>query len=210
MTNRRVLNHPVLPISERKTIRFSFAGKPLECYVDEVISTALIANGIHIFGHHPKDGSSQGIFCANGQCSQCTVIADGKSVKGCMVKVEPGMVIEPLEGLPELPSEIKTTSEEQIHQIKDIEVDVLILGGGPSGLSAARTLSDAGVEKIILVDDKDHLGAKTCASLMYRLFREENVPFDEVTGGTTRPLFVEVPLGILAGIETKKEEETDQ
>jgi hypothetical protein len=31
-----------------------------------MISSALIANGINVFGHHHKDGSAQGIFCANG------------------------------------------------------------------------------------------------------------------------------------------------
>jgi sarcosine oxidase subunit alpha len=44
-------------------------------------------------------------------------------------------------------------------------------------------------------------GAKTCASLIQRAFRELGVPLDEVTEGARRPLFVEVPLGVLAGLE---------
>ena len=54
---------------------------------NETIASALIANGVLTFGHHPKDGSPQGIFCANGQCSQCMVIADGIPVKSCMETV---------------------------------------------------------------------------------------------------------------------------
>jgi sarcosine oxidase subunit alpha len=46
-------------------------------------------------------------------------------------------------------------------------------------------------------------GAKTCADLVQRAFRELGVPSDEVTEGVRRPLFVEVPLGVLAGLEEK-------
>lgn len=42
-------------------------------------------------------------------------------------------------------------------------------------------------------------GAKTCASLIQRLFREENVPVNEVTDPSRRPIFMEVPLGVFAG-----------
>ncbi|MHA1449358.1 MAG: FAD-dependent oxidoreductase, partial [Candidatus Hodarchaeales archaeon] len=160
MENKRILEHPILDISKREKIEFSFEGKTLECLEGEVISTALIANGIHIFGYHPKDRSSQGIFCANGQCSQCTVMANGKPVKGCMTKVKPGMIVEPLDGLPLLPPAVKPVEKDKLKPTREIETDVLILGGGPSGLSAARTLSDAGAKNIILVDDKDQLGGK--------------------------------------------------
>jgi ferredoxin len=43
-------------------------------------------------------------------------------------------------------------------------------------------------------------GAKTCSALILRLFREEGIAPAEVTEGVKRPLFVEVPLGILAGM----------
>ena len=42
-------------------------------------------------------------------------------------------------------------------------------------------------------------GAKTCAPLIQRLFKEEGVPFDKVTDPSRRPVFIEVPLGIFAG-----------
>jgi NADPH-dependent 2,4-dienoyl-CoA reductase/sulfur reductase-like enzyme/ferredoxin len=44
-------------------------------------------------------------------------------------------------------------------------------------------------------------GAKTCAPLIQRLFRDEGVPESEVTRQTDRPLFIEVPLGAFAGEE---------
>ena len=47
-------------------------------------------------------------------------------------------------------------------------------------------------------------GGKTCTSLITRIFREEGIPQDEITQGTKRPLFVEVPMGAFAGIIPKK------
>jgi NADPH-dependent 2,4-dienoyl-CoA reductase/sulfur reductase-like enzyme/Fe-S-cluster-containing hydrogenase component 2 len=44
-------------------------------------------------------------------------------------------------------------------------------------------------------------GAKTCTNLILRLFREAGVPLEDVTPNVKRPLFMEVPLGIFAGIE---------
>ena len=46
-------------------------------------------------------------------------------------------------------------------------------------------------------------GAKTCRALIDRLFREEGVAPDEVTPGVRRPPFVEVPLGVFAGVEER-------
>ena len=48
-------------------------------------------------------------------------------------------------------------------------------------------------------------GGKTCTSLIERIFREEGVHIDEIIPGTKRPLFIEVPLGIFAGVKEKKE-----
>ena len=121
-----------------------------------MISSALIANGVHIFGHHAKDGSPQGIFCANGQCSQCLVIADGLPVKACMTPLREGLAITSVEGLPRLPEE---DAASHVSPIAPVATDVLIVGGGPAGLSAAIELGKLGVATLI-VDDKDRLGGK--------------------------------------------------
>ncbi|MCG8635975.1 MAG: FAD-dependent oxidoreductase, partial [Desulfobacterales bacterium] len=122
----------------------------------EVISSALFANNVKIFGHHHKDGSAQGIFCANGQCAKCTVIANGIPVKSCMTRVTENMIVESVEGLPALPD---VDQQPDISDIEQIETDVLIIGGGPAGLSAAIQLEENGIPAI-LVDDKDELGGK--------------------------------------------------
>ncbi len=156
MKDYRITSHPILPIPEREIIEFSWKGQLLQAQAGETIATALFANGIRTFGYHPKDGSPQGIFCANGQCAQCTVIADGLPVKSCMTLVKQGMAVEPVLSLPRLPDAKKVTG---FKPVENIQVDCLIIGGGPAGLSAAIELGQRGIQTLV-VDDKHRLGGK--------------------------------------------------
>jgi NADPH-dependent 2,4-dienoyl-CoA reductase/sulfur reductase-like enzyme/Fe-S-cluster-containing hydrogenase component 2 len=156
MKDYRITTHPILPIPERETIDFTWKGEALQAQAGETIATALFANGIRIFGYHPKDGSPQGIFCANGQCAQCTVVADGLPVKSCMALVKPGMSVEPVLALPKLPEAEPISGFKAVENLK---VDCLIIGGGPAGLSAAIELGQRGIQTLV-VDDKHRLGGK--------------------------------------------------
>ena len=156
MTSNRINKHPVLDIPPKKSISFYWNKSKLSAHEKEMISSALFANNIKIFGHHYKDDSAQGIFCANGQCAKCTVIANGIPVKACMTKVKKNMIVESVEGLPKLPDVDKAM---QVGDIQQITTDVLIIGGGPAGLSASIQLEEHGI-KAILVDDKEELGGK--------------------------------------------------
>jgi len=153
----RVERHPVLRIPQLEPVTFRFAGKPLIARRNEMISSALFSQGIRIFGRHPDDQSAQGIFCANGQCSQCLVIADGRPVKACMTPVREGMQVQPLRANPELP--MLSNADLNLKEIKDLACDLLVVGGGPAGMGAAIEAADAGLS-VILVDDKSILGGK--------------------------------------------------
>jgi sarcosine oxidase subunit alpha len=156
MTDHRIRKHPILPVEEREEIEFFWQGESFKALKGDTIAAALFANGIHIFGHHHKDGSPLGIFCANGQCSQCMVIADGKPLKSCMELVTQGMQVFSNDGNPVLP---KVEEVPELKPIQEINIPVLIIGGGPAGLSAAIELGKLGVE-VILLDDKHRLGGK--------------------------------------------------
>ncbi|MCG8568569.1 MAG: FAD-dependent oxidoreductase [Spirochaetes bacterium] len=154
--NQYLQRHPVLDVSSKKTIPFFWEEKQYWAKEEELISSALFANGIKIFSYHPKDQAPLGLFCANGQCRQCKILANGKVVLACMVKIQPHMQLNPLKELPELDISAK---EQEIHQIPDFSYEVLIIGAGPAGLSAAIELGKAGV-RTLLIDDKHHLGGK--------------------------------------------------
>jgi len=87
MSDYRIKEHPILAVPPDPAVPFTWQGKTLKAREGETIASALFANGVRVFGHHHKDGAPLGIFCANGQCAQCAVIADGLSVKSCMVPV---------------------------------------------------------------------------------------------------------------------------
>ena len=153
----RLKSHPVLPMAAPDTIAFHFEGEPLEARRDEVISSALFAHGIRTFGAHPEDGSPQGIFCANGQCAQCLVVADGLPVKACMHRVTEGMQVHKLMNLPVLP-DVELGSVD-VADIQELTTDLLVIGAGPAGLGAAIEAADAGL-RVLVVDDKTTPGGK--------------------------------------------------
>lgn len=154
--NNRIEEHPILPVEKSEMIPFYWQRQPVFAKRGEMIASALIANGIHIFSKHHRDSSPQGIFCANGQCSKCLVIANGMPVKSCMTPVTKNMIVEMADGLPELP-EIQSSYEP--NDIPEHHFTVLIVGGGPAGLSAAVELGKLGV-KTLVIDDKHILGGK--------------------------------------------------
>jgi NADPH-dependent 2,4-dienoyl-CoA reductase/sulfur reductase-like enzyme/bacterioferritin-associated ferredoxin len=156
MTDFRIIKHPILKIPETTSINFYWNGNILQAIKGETISAALFANGIRVFGHHYKDHSPQGIFCANGQCSQCMVMVNGIPIKACMEEVGEGMSVEPLNGFPVLP---KVDDPIEMDHIHELSIPLLIIGGGPAGLSAALELAELGIQAI-LIDDKHHLGGK--------------------------------------------------
>jgi sarcosine oxidase subunit alpha len=156
----RIDHHPILPVPSRSAFAFSWRGRPFQALEGETIASALFAGGVRIFGHHAKDGAPQGIFCDNGQCSQCLVLADGKPVKSCMELVRPGMRVEPVDGLPVLPRvDPADDPSRRFKGIDEVRVPVLVIGGGPAGLSAAVELGKLGI-KALIIDDKHRLGGK--------------------------------------------------
>ena len=152
----RVSSHPILDVPTRPRLTFRWQGQIVPAFEGDMISSALIAHGIDCFGHHPKDGAPQGIFCANGQCSHCLVIADGAPVKACMTPVRNEMDIRPVNGLPGLVADDRSAPPVEV---AEVSTDVLIAGAGPAGLNAALELARNGVS-VIICDDKSEIGGK--------------------------------------------------
>jgi len=153
---RRIHGHPILRPLAEPSITFTFNGRPLRARPGEAVSSALYAAGISTFGHHHRDGGAQGIFCVNGQCSQCTVLVDGRPLKSCMTLAAEGMEVRSAEGLPPLPADDEAAAHGRPGERR---AEVLVLGGGPAGLCAAVELGRLGL-KVLVVDDKPELGGK--------------------------------------------------
>ncbi|HQO92740.1 MAG TPA: 2Fe-2S iron-sulfur cluster-binding protein, partial [bacterium] len=153
----RIKVHPVLNVpKERHEVSFMFDGTQMKGFEDEMVSSALFANGVKQFSIHRKGDAPQGIFCANGQCSQCTVIIDGRPLKSCITPLKEGMDVRTMKHLPDLPADDSPMAG---YERKCVVCDVLVIGGGPSGLTSTIELAKLGF-RVVLVDDKDKLGGK--------------------------------------------------
>ncbi len=159
--SQRVETHPILESKKGEIVKFKFNNVEYFGYKGEMISSSLISNGITVFGKHHKDGAPQGIFCANGQCSRCTIVYNNMAIKSCITPLEDGMELFELDGFVDITSNklnLKSKNKEN-HSENSENVDVLIIGGGPSGLKAGVELGKLGINTI-LIDDRDVLGGK--------------------------------------------------
>lgn len=153
----RIEKHPILSQkNDQREVRFFFNDKEIFGYEGEAVSSALVANGVKEFAIHKKNDSPKGIYCANGQCSHCTVIINGIPQKSCITPLKEDMHIQTLKHLPELPEDDQPFEH---FERKEFKCDVLIVGGGPSGLTAAIEVANLGFS-VIIVDDKARLGGK--------------------------------------------------
>lgn len=156
MLTARITEHPILNVRQGELVEFVFDGEKMTGRAGEMLSTALIANGVRAFSRHRKGDAPQGIFCANGQCSQCTVIVNGVPLKSCITPLEAGMKVETLQRLPKLPEEAVS---HKVSPPRELSCDVLVIGAGPAGIRAAVELSEQGFS-VIVVDDKNQPGGK--------------------------------------------------
>lgn len=178
MPDNRIKSHPILIDETTASIPFYWNEQQFQAKPNEMISSALMAQGVTVFRHHVKDKSPQGIFCANGQCSQCMVIANGLPVKACMTAVTPGMKIVPADGLPVLPQSNPAFTPSKFQ--RTVEIEVLIIGAGPAGLSAAVQLGNAGAN-VLLIDDKNQPGGKLVLQT-HRFFGSKQAVFAGTRG----------------------------
>ncbi len=127
-----------------------------------------------------------------------TVIVKVRAPNAYAKKIS-GIRIQPAETSEPLAQYVERTAEDTIvcrcERVTAGEIRKLIREG-------MRDISEI---KAITRTSMGSCGAKTCTPLIHRLFREEGVPDAEVVDQPKRPLFIEVPLGLFAGLGGKDE-----
>ncbi|WP_426954704.1 FAD-dependent oxidoreductase [Muricoccus radiodurans] len=147
----RLTDPRAVPTGEPFT--FTFEGRAIEALPGETIGTALSAAGILAF-RHTASGVPRGLHCGMGACWDCLVAVGGHvNQRACMTKAKPGMqVTGTCADLP-APLSMPWPSEEARAP------DVLVVGAGPAGLSAAIAAAEAGAGVLVL-DERAEAGGQ--------------------------------------------------
>ncbi|HWT08692.1 MAG TPA: FAD-dependent oxidoreductase [Roseomonas sp.] len=125
-------------------LRFTFDGRAMEPLPGESIAAALSAAGILAFRETPQ-GAPRGLWCGMGACFDCIVTVDGRAgQRACLVKAEAGMQVTGAR--PADPAALAGPPA----TITERACDVLVVGAGPAGLSAAIAAARAGADVVVL------------------------------------------------------------
>ena len=148
------LTHPTIrPVG--RTIAFRFDGSSVAALEGETIAAALSAAGIVAY-RRTATGAPRGLHCGMGACFDCVVTVDGRiGQRACMTKVADGMTVTGEPALPLAP----LGHEPDRAQAEDQVCDVLVVGAGPAGLSAAIAAAEAGATVVVL-DERSATGGQ--------------------------------------------------
>ena len=138
-----------------KRIGLQFEGRDIDAYAGETVAAALLAAGV-VGLREARDGSQRGLFCGMGVCGECTLSIDGIPRRACLEPVREGMVLHRQPALAQ-PGPNNATTDNPPWQQR--EVDVLVVGAGPAGLSAARTAAAAGAS-VLVADERLKAGGQ--------------------------------------------------
>jgi len=137
----RIWEHPVLRFERGREVSFFFDGKRVTAYEGESVAAALWASGVKCLRAVPEP---QGPFCMIGYCSGCMVRVDGRSkVRACLEPVRDGLRVE--SDVSSAPGFFEAAPEGG----EEVVADVVVVGSGPSGLSAAIAAAKSGLSVVV-------------------------------------------------------------
>ncbi|WP_337269907.1 FAD-dependent oxidoreductase [Oryzifoliimicrobium ureilyticus] len=123
------------------------------------IAAAIEASGRHAFSRGLK-GEPRGIFCGMGACQDCLVTVNSRlSQRACMTTIRSGMTIERPGPRPTIVDNAVADLASVPQAIETIQTDLLVIGAGPAGLSAAEAAACAGA-RVTVVDERTAAGGQ--------------------------------------------------
>ena len=115
------------------------------------------------------------MFCGMGACFDCQVsVDDGPPERACLTKVRPGMKIRSLSYRAGFRVSDARSDRDQIEQLK---CDVLIVGAGAAGMSAAIRIAEAGAS-VAVADERSEPGGQFFKQLASSHSFTNNKPSD--------------------------------
>jgi len=162
---------PVIPPStapQRDSASFRFEGREIPIADGATIAAALVRAG-EMRLRHAQQGDCRGLFCGMGVCSECLVIVDGRpGQRACMTAARAGMSVARQPARPQLRAESPASQpaprsdaaeSAPIPGDRTRDCDLLVVGGGPAGLTAAALAAEHGLD-VVLLDERAKLGGQ--------------------------------------------------
>ena len=147
----RLTSDRIRPVG--RAITFRFDGAPVAAVEGETVAAALSAAGI-VTLRTTATGAPRGLHCGMGACFDCVVTIDGRiGQRACQAKADEGM--EVTGAAPAVLADLAAVPGGSVHR----ECDVLVVGAGPAGLSAAIAAAEAGAGVVVL-DERDAPGGQ--------------------------------------------------
>ena len=189
----RLKRQGIRPVGRSVTFRFDH--HEIDAFAGETIASALAAQDMASI-RQDQGGTWRGLYCGMGACFECVVTVDGRvAQRACMTKVQGGEDVRSTPPSGKRDEPIKPLASPPAGAaFAERQVDVLVIGAGPGGLSAALAARRAGASVTVLDERSDGGGqfykpiaaSHEAASLPDRQFREGNALLAEVRAAGVR------------------------
>src|SRR5207245_1904191 len=132
---RRLPRDPSESLDRSRAVTIVLDDRRLQAFAGDTVGSAMAVNGVAITGRSFKYHRPRGLRCMTGACSNCLVTVDG------------------------VPDRVIAQATDKVH----LHSDVLVIGGGRAGLSAAAQSARAG-KRTVLLEARPELGGRTRSS----------------------------------------------
>ncbi|TVR68768.1 MAG: ferredoxin, partial [Marinilabiliales bacterium] len=172
----KINKHPILAVTEKERVGFSFEGKKITGEKGFTIAAALHQAGYPVHSHSIRN-RNRSLECGIGKCGACEMLVDGQIRRICIATVDD------IKEVREIPRDYHPgkTQYAKSSPYKVYRTEVAIIGAGPAGLAAREELNRHGVPNIV-IDNNPQIGGQFLMQTHQFFFFEKEQKFGGMRG----------------------------